>query len=71
MQPRINQIQLPIEAYDAFMDLQARILSYDVDPETANFEAIEILKHHWDHQPEPWEQTEIVLKSTATSLRPK
>lgn len=61
-------IELPAWAYERFLDLQDRILREDITTEMARYEAIEILSPFWDHEPEPWEATEIVLKRTTLSI---
>ena len=63
-----NKIELPLKAYEAFMELQKRILTCDVDPEIARHEMIDILSPYWDHMPEPWEATEVVLKHVPISI---
>lgn len=63
-----NRIELPVAAYEAFLDLRNRVLAYEIDPETAQAECIEILRPYWTHQPQPWEKTEIVLKPTVSNI---
>ena len=65
---RVNRIELPIKDYERFLDLQKRILASDVTPEMARFETIEILSPYWDHTPEPWEATEVVLKPIISNI---
>ena len=64
----LNLIELPLPAYEAFQELQRKIIAADIDPEMAQYEAIEILKPYWSHQPEWWETTEIVLKKAVMSI---
>jgi len=67
-QPRpTNTIELPLEAYERFKDLQHRVLTYEVDPEVARHEMIDLLSPYWDHLPEPWERTEVALRPTPRS----
>ena len=63
-----NRIELPAHAYEAFLDLRNRVLAYEIDPEMAQLEAINILSPYWTHQPEPWERTEVVLKPATMSI---
>ena len=67
----LNLIELPLAAYEAFQELQRKIIAADIDPEMAQYEAIEILKPYWSHQPEWWETTEIVLKKATMSISPE
>lgn len=64
----VNQVELPLQDYERFLDIQHRILTHDIDPETARYEMIEILKTHMDHIPETWETTEITLARTISTL---
>jgi hypothetical protein len=59
-----GQVELPLDAYERFKDLQHRILTHNIDPEVARYELIELLSPHWDHLPEPWERIEVSLKPT-------
>ena len=63
-----NLIELPLAAYEAFQELQRKIIAADIAPEMAKYEAIEILKPYWSHMPEWWETTEVVLKKAITSI---
>jgi hypothetical protein len=68
-----NTVELPIYQYDLFCELQRKILTYEIEPEQARYEMIELIRPFMDHTPEPWEKTEIVLKkviSNLTSNRP-
>ncbi len=56
-------LHLPIDAYDAVQDLQERILAYDVDHETAQFEMERILAPYTKFMPQPGDQTEIRLQT--------
>lgn len=67
-QTPVNQVELPLADYDKFLDLQRRVLTCDVDPETARYEMIELLRPYLDHTPEPWETTEISLQRTVSTL---
>lgn len=62
-----NRIELPAHAYEAFLDLQNRLLTAEIDQGTAFDEMAAILSPYWSHQPNPWEQTEIVLKQVPMS----
>ena len=70
MEKAHNLIELPLPAYEAFQELQRKIIAADIDPQMANYEAIEILKPYWTHQPEWWETTEVVLKKAIMSNSP-
>ena len=63
-----RRIELPLKAYEAFLDLQGRILRMEVDFETARYETIEIIAPYCDGLPEPWEASEVVLKKTPMSI---
>ena len=68
MANEVNIIELPIDDYERFKDLQRKILTYDIDPDIARYEMIEILSPHWTHVPEPWERTEVRLKKVISSI---
>lgn len=63
-----GRIELPAHAYEAFLDLQDRILRYEVEPDDAVAEMERILSPYWVKRPEHWEATEVVLKLTPTSI---
>lgn len=62
-----NRIELPVEVYERFLDLQHRILTCEIDHEAAGNEMRDLLSPYWTHQPQPWEATEIVLKRVPMS----
>jgi hypothetical protein len=66
-----NRIELPLDAYERFKELHRQILCSEIDPDLARYEMIELLKTYWEHEPEPWEATEIVLKKAAISISTK
>lgn len=61
-------IALPAKDYERFLDLQQRIINYEIDPEMATYETIEILSPYWERRPEPWESTQVVLKKSIMSI---
>ena len=68
-----NLVELPLYQYDLFLELQRKILAYDIDPDQARVEMLDLVGPFMDHTPEPWERTEVVLKksiSTLTTGRP-
>lgn len=57
--PTYRIIYLPPDAYDAFQDLQRRILAHQMEPEAARAEAEAILAPYVTHMPGQWDQTII------------
>lgn len=59
-------IWLPLNAYEAFRELQGRILAYEVDLESAKAQLQEILAPYVTSMPGPDDATVIALKDSPT-----
>lgn len=66
--PGYNLVELPIYEYDLYLELQRKILTFDIEPEQARYEMIELIRPFMDHTPEPWERTEISLRKVVSNL---